>query len=101
MENKVIINDKSGIVTEFKTEGDKFTIVHKQKTLPIYQENYNLRKNKGRWNESKDDKHIARIPLVKYMLWESLGITPEGDPAAFTKALKRHKDEVMVTDKNI
>ena len=99
MENKVTSTSPNGIVTEYREDGDKFSIIHKQKTLPIKQGNYEMRKDKGRWKVGSDEQHIARIPLVTYMLWESAGITQ--DPAEFSKALKRHRDEVMTTTKNI
>lgn len=53
----------------------------------------------GSFDSGKEFRKVASVPMVIWNLWESMGITQ--DPKELRKALQKHRDSLMTTDKKL
>lgn len=78
--------------------GDKTVYRYAQMVGNILNNNERERKE-GLNDGSKEFRKTASVPDVVWNLWETMGITK--DQRELRKALQRHKDEYMTTEKRL
>lgn len=78
--------------------GDKTIYRYAQTVGHILNSNEQERKE-GVNDNAKEFRKAASVPFVIWNLWETMGIT--NDQRELRKALQRHKDEYMTTEKRL
>lgn len=87
---------KSFIKTD---EKNRVIVTHVQDASAIYADNYELRKRSDdAWNHNRNTKLYAKIPILKWLEWERMGIVK--DDKALKKAIEL-LDDVKTTTKTI
>lgn len=88
------------ILTNFENiDADRFRVTHIQNVTPILEANRLDRLHSDlNWQQGKDMKHAARVPMATWLLWESMGIT--SDDKLLMEALNRNP-EYKTTEKTL
>lgn len=79
--------------------GDKQIFHYAQKTGYILNDNERRRLENPDWDRKRELRQVACVPDIVWNLWESMGIVY--DQKELRKALMRHKNELMVVDKQL
>lgn len=79
--------------------GDKRIFHYAQQTGGITNQNEDRRRESPDWDHNSEFRQVASVPLITWLLWESMGIV--GDQKEMRKALMRHRNEFMVVEKTL